>query len=156
MKIKIIDNLVNKKDQKNIYNEVIKLKYNYGERDRDDTPPTGEIADLPNNSVTLNILNSHIKNMMKKYKLYRSYVNLFKPNENPYFHTDRETGKTVLYFANIENYNLDEGGETQFFKKEIKGILPLPGRIIIFDSNILHRATCFRNNIRYTVALKYA
>jgi len=50
---------------------------------------------------------------------------------------------------------LDEGGETQFYQEEIKGIRPVAGRIVIFDSNILHKATSFRNQIRYTVALKY-
>jgi hypothetical protein len=155
MNIKILDNLINKEIQKNIYNEITGFKYYYGEYDKPDTPPTGLVAELPNTSLTFNILTFHLKNFLEGHHLYRSYVNLFKPNENPYFHIDREKGKTVLYYPNIDTYDLDEGGETQFYQEEIKGIRPVAGRIVIFDSNILHKATSFRNQIRYTVALKY-
>jgi hypothetical protein len=155
MNIQILDNIITKENQKIIYEEIIKYKYYYGEVDRTDTPPTGLVSDLPTNSLTFKILNFNLNNLLKDNTLYRSYINLFQPNENPYFHTDRETGKTVLYYANIEDYKLDEGGETQFYLDEIKGIRPLPGRVIIFDSNILHKATSFRTYNRYTVALKY-
>lgn len=155
MNIQILDNIITKESQKIIYEEIIKYKYYYGEVDRTDTPPTGLVSDLPTNSLTFKILNFNLNNLLKDNTLYRSYINLFQPNENPYFHIDRETGKTVLYYANIEDYKLDEGGETQFHLDEIRGIRPLPGRVIIFDSNILHKATSFRTYNRYTVALKY-
>ena len=38
---------------------------------------------------------------------------------------------------------------------EIRGIPPFPNRLVCFDSNILHRATTFRDKFRFTLALKY-
>ena len=54
------------------------------------------------------------------------------------------------------NWDLQEGGETQFYiNDDIYGITPVPNRIVIFSANIKHKATTFRNNYRFTVAIKY-
>ena len=48
-------------------------------------------------------------------------------------------------------------GETFFIiDDEIYGVLPVPGRIIIFDSEVWHKATPLRDDDRYTVALKWS
>ena len=50
----------------------------------------------------------------------------------------------------------DDGGETQFLiDDEIKGVLPLPNRIVGFDSNLLHNLS-FRDNHRFTLAAKFS
>lgn len=155
MSIKIIDNLITKKEQKIIWDELQTKNYLVGETDGPGLPPTGSVATLEKKDKTFKIINKKLSNFINIKKLYRSYINCFFPNENPYFHIDKDKGTTVLYYANLEKYELDEGGETQFFKKEIKGVLPLPGRIVLFNSNILHKATSFRSKNRYTVAFKY-
>ena len=54
-------------------------------------------------------------------------------------------------------HGVHDGGETQFLiDDEIKGVLPLPNRIIGFDANLLHRATSFRDNHRFTLAAKFS
>ena len=61
-----------------------------------------------------------------------------------------------LFLFYINNWKLDDGGETQFLiDNQIKGVLPIPNRIVGFDANILHKATTFRNNHRFTLAIKF-
>ena len=56
----------------------------------------------------------------------------------------------------MEYNELNEGGETQFLiSNEIKGILPIPNRMVIFNGLIYHKATSFRNQHRYTIAIKF-
>jgi len=157
--IKTIDSVFKKEHMLKMFKEINSLNFLKGERDRGDDPntATGEVATLDQNSFTFKTL----KKYLSKYKycnfskLYRSYVNKFFPNENPYYHIDGENGYTVLYYVNPE-WNLDQQGETQFYlKEEVKGILPIPGRIVIFSSELLHRATSCRSMERYTVALKF-
>ena len=82
------------------------------------------------------------------------YVNCFAPSETPYFHTDGK-GITFLYYPNLE-WNLQDGGETQFYVDgNILGVPPLPNRLVMFDGEIVHRATSFRDRYRFTVAIKY-
>jgi Rps23 Pro-64 3,4-dihydroxylase Tpa1-like proline 4-hydroxylase len=60
-----------------------------------------------------------------------------------------------LYYVN-EHWDLDEGGETQFYVDNlIYGIPPIPNRMIIFDGSLMHRATSFKNYHRFSIALKY-
>ena len=157
--IKTIDSVFKKETTLKLFKEINSLNFIKGERDRanDVNTATGEVAVLHKNLFTFKIL----KKYLSKYKycnfskLYRAYVNKFYPNENPYYHTDGKNGYTVLYYVNPE-WNLDQQGETQFYLKEqIKGVLPIPGRIVIFSSTLLHRATSFRSMERYTVALKF-
>ena len=93
--------------------------------------------------------------IISEMRLDRMYINCFAPSENPYFHTDGETGYTFLYYPQ-ENWKIDDGGETHFLIDEsIYGVFPLPNRIVKFDASILHRATSFRDRHRFTVAIKY-
>ena len=158
--IKILNNCIKKENILKIFEEINSFNFTRGERDRSNEPhtATGEVAGLPKESFTFKILKKVLsKNKYCNFKkLYRSYVNKFLPNENPYYHIDNDKGGfTVLYYAN-PNWILDQQGETQFYlKEEVKGIFPIPGRIVIFSSNILHRATSFRFENRYTIALKF-
>jgi len=83
------------------------------------------------------------------------YVNCFVPCERPYFHTDGDEGVTFLYYPNMK-WDKDDGGETQFLMNDdLYGVLPIPNRMVVFSANLLHRATTFRNDHRFTVAIKY-
>lgn len=90
------------------------------------------------------------------HTLQRSGINLTMPQlDPPYFHTDGPDTITCLFYLNPK-FDQNQGGETQFdFDNHIIGIKPEPGRLIIFDGNISHRGTYFRNQTRITVFLKY-
>jgi hypothetical protein len=153
--IKIFDNKISKEDQNTIYTFCKNKEYFRGENDRPNLPPTGLVSALDDESV-INTLLAVTGN--KNKKLFRSYINFFAPYENPFYHKDNEKVgyETLLYYVNTENINVDEGGETFFIEKENRiGIPYVAGRIIIFDANILHKASSFRNLDRFTIALKW-
>lgn len=160
--IKIIDNFLKIEDCEKIINLCKISNYCYGERERlvgsSYTPPTGMTCELNSNSYITSLFEKNLTNSyleIKKFYLHRIYINCFAPSETPYFHIDGKFGITCLYYP-TEIWDCQDGGETQFMiDGEIKGILPLPNRMVIFDANILHRATCFRNSHRFTIALKY-
>ena len=94
-------------------------------------------------------------NFLKNMTLYRTYLNLFIPNEQPSFHIDGDNTVTCLYYLN-PSLDPNEGGETQFFiEEEIRGIISKPGRLIVFDGRLLHRATSFKSHPRLTLAFKF-
>ncbi len=127
----------------------------YGEVDDPKFPPTGMVCELQINDPLFLELNNRVNKLYKKNKtIIRAYINLFLPNEKPYFHIDGDV-RTFLFYINPK-VDINENGETQFFLNgEIKGFLPIPGSMVSFDGNILHRATSFRSLPRITVALKY-
>ena len=160
MEINYKDKFFNEAEHNIINQYCIGASYQYGETDNDGTPCTGLIHNIPETSFVYKLfrkkLSDEYKEVTNDMKLYRMYINCFAPSENPYFHTDGEEGITFLYYPNM-NWDLQEGGETQFYiNDDIYGITPVPNRIVIFSANIKHRATTFRNNHRFTVAIKYA
>ena len=134
-----------------------KNSFTYGEVDTNDTPPTGMVLNLPLDSVLFKefydaVIRNHFA--VKNLEVQRAYVNLFLPNENPYFHNDGNV-ITCLFYITPE-YDINEGGETQFMIEDnIVGIKAKPARLVVFDGKIVHRATSFRNHPRITVALKF-
>ena len=90
----------------------------------------------------------------------RIYVNFGLPGECHYTHTDGLDGLTVLYFANLE-WNIDWHGELFFCDSKnepLHVVLPKPGRIVVFDPAIIHRASnpsreCFEP--RMNIAFKF-
>lgn len=155
--INIIDNIFTEIEIKNLQNLFITQPFTYGETDRDDTPPTGFIQEITD-STTVNYLALNISKYfdnLKPHKIYRSYVNLFSAREIPYFHIDGVNTITCLFYIN-PNYDIDEGGETQFIvDNKIIGVAPKAGRAVVFNGSIMHRATSYRSFPRLTVALKY-
>jgi hypothetical protein len=142
--------------------------YRYGECDHPGTPPTGLVCDFTHNLKNDTVLDPIIKflkhlndkiyeknSSLKEKTLYRVYLNLFLPNEKPYFHIDGHETVTCLYYLN-PILDCNEGGETQFLiNGEIKGIISKPGRLVIFNGDILHRATSFKSHPRLTLAFKF-
>ena len=156
--IELIENYLPQDSHNEIWNYCLNASYKVGERDYSNTLPTGIVHEIPLDSHICNILTSSLKknSLLESKSIYRCYINCFSPNENPYWHTDGE-GITCLYYPNITYSELNEGGETQFLldNNEIKGILPFSNRMVLFDGLIYHKATSFRTQHRYTIALKY-
>lgn len=162
--IEIIDNFLEEEYFKGVLEYCLHSSYTYGEWDMNDTPPTGMVHEIGKKEKIYKLLSSQIKKVypqVRKLNLDRMYVNCFAPSENPYFHTDGDDGITVLYYVN-DHWVPNDGGETQILVKdsgginEIKGILPVPNRIICFDAIFLHRATSFRSKHRFTLAAKFS
>jgi Rps23 Pro-64 3,4-dihydroxylase Tpa1-like proline 4-hydroxylase len=159
--IKVFDNFFSEKEFFNIHKYCVEANYTYGERDNYDTPPVGMVSDIPLNSEICTLFQNVISKKISQvsdYNLYRCYINCFAPSENPYFHTDGDSGLTLLYYPN-EEWNLNDNGETQILLNtqtdQIVGVLPIPNRMLLFDANLIHRATSFRDRHRFTIALKY-
>lgn len=153
--INIYDNKLDKQQIDKIYNECLKLSYKRGEADFPGAPPTGLTATITDTALINLLLHA---SETKNVNIFRVYVNLFLPNENPFYHIDNENpkSKTLIYYVNNENLTINDCGETYFFyNNKITGILPVPGRIIKFNGNILHKASSFRYIDRYTIAIKW-
>jgi len=86
-----------------------------------------------------------IKSFFTNKQRVRSWITCTTHLSEFYVHTDAGTDKnpiTILYYVNNE-WNKEWGGETIFYndKNEPELILEfLPGRLVIFDSTILHKA----------------
>jgi len=162
------DNILIKEDvfsydkQFELYNYCISASYKYGESDTKNTIPTGMIHIFDNDSFIYKLLISEI-NTLFPYTLlmnvYRAYINCFSPLEFPYFHSDKNDINgpdiTIIYYVGIEKYNIDDNGTTDFYiNDKIIGILPIPNRLLLFDSKLIHRATSFRDRHRFTIVFK--
>ena len=153
--------------------------YYWGERDDYNTPFTGmvnniyqrhdimddkiteiteSVSDYSVYSIIVDNIERDYGEYVKDLTLARVVVNSFAPLENPYYHTDFDTGGavTILVYMN-ENADLNFGGETQFLmpNNRIIGVLPVPNSSCCFDSTIQHKATAFKDQFRFTIAAKY-
>ena len=156
--INIIDDFFSYEDLLDINNFCKNAVYVFGSKDAPDLPPTGMTHTVQPDTKIYDLFKSSTEKLVGDHLLFHSILlNCFAPNENAYFHTDFPVKEcvTFIYYPNIE-WCLDWGGETQFFiNEEIRGILPKPNRMIYYDSNILHKATPYRDRHRFTFAVKY-
>lgn len=155
--INYIDNFFVKEKFYDIIRYCFRAPYFYGERDTAESPAIGLASEIEKSDIS-DMISNKIKSSIPEVSnlsLYRMYINCFAPGEMPYFHIDGESGITCIYYVNPE-YDMDNGGETQFiFDNQSVNILPIPNRMCYFDANISHRATSFRRNHRFTIAIKY-
>lgn len=108
-----------------------------------------------------NVLRKHIPD---NFEIFNSYVNLGIRGDQHEAHSDyywKDGGKTLLLYVNKE-WNRNWGGETVFFDDqgvEIEYVTPfVPGRIIVFDSDIPHMAkeqSSLGPSYRFTLAIKF-
>ena len=164
--IEIFDGFLSIHEHDFVLNYCLEASYTYGEWDRPETPPTGMVHEIDETSEIYELFECKTEDLVldpkvhhhyqvTDFKLNRMYINCFAPTECPYFHTDGQNGVTFLYYPQ-DTWDIDMGGETQFVvDDEIKGIFPIPNRMVMFDANILHRATTFRSRHRFTLAIKY-
>ena len=135
-------------------------KYRYGECDEYGLPPVGMVSDIvpDGNKSPFDLFEDRIGGeFYPKHQgcPYRMYINLFTPGEIPFWHKDGEQGTTFIYYPNM-HWEPNMLGETQFLiDGEITGIIPKPNRLVGFDANISHRATSFRSEHRFSIAIKY-
>lgn len=160
--IEVLDDLLLPVEIDRIYQEIISLPYRVMEWDQEPEQISGNRSDLQKNSFTFNCLKNCIESNIEEVKnlnISEAYVNHFSPRELPYFHVDSDNKNniTVLYYADVwERYDINEGGGTEFIVDDnIISVMPKTGRITCFSSNIVHRATTYRNNHRFTIAFKY-
>lgn len=172
--IEVYDDVCSYDDNVKLYRTLLNGNYEYGEYDMPHHPPTGLISpinqqsqtfiqlleyflqlDNPSSNNLLSVVQNHSKDLLDgRNVLIRPYVNLFLPNERPFFHSDGKVITSMFYFNPL--YDIDEGGETQFFiDDQITGVLPKPSRLVIFDGTVLHRATSFRTKPRITAVIKF-
>lgn len=95
-----------------------------------------------------------------KYKCTRTLRNAYKFGDVIGLHKDLGYTLTALVFGNKE-WNINWGSETIFTNEEspnaeiIKSVIPKPGRLVIFDSNIPHTGrvpSSLFPHYRYSVA----
>ena len=156
--VKYIDDFFTEEEYKEIFDYCLKAPYFYGEGDNPDTPPVGMVSEILELEISDMIADRIKKSIpeVSNLSIYRMYINCFAPGEIPYFHIDNETGITCIYYVNPE-FELNNNGETQFIiDNESANVLPIPNRMCYFDSSIMHRATSYRKNHRFTIAIKYA
>ena len=154
--MKIYDNVIDKNSCIGIYNYLLKQEFKV-ERDTESSPIAGLSHNLDNNSNLFSFLQNIIFSIDSNFsnkKLQRAYANLFAPHEKTYWHKDGNVD-TFLFYINPE-YGINECGETQFMiDGKITGILPLTGRLVHFDGQLLHKANSYYNHHRLSIALKY-
>lgn len=126
------------------------LPYAWLRHNRQDTPPLPAATCPP---VLLSALAS-------EKKILRAQVNRSSFGDAQFAHRDQGARRTLLYFANHE-WDLDWGGEVLFYSGDeiALAVAPKPGRIIEFDSQILHRGGVPSRvcpEARIVVAVKYA
>lgn len=160
IEISFSDNFFTKNEQKIISEYCTKASYFYGETDNGpETKPTGLTHDIPETELVYKLISKTIYDrveFIRNMKLYRMYINCFAPGEDGYFHNDGKV-YTFIYYPNLEDYEIDEGGQTQFIVNDnIHAILPVSNRMVIFNGLIRHRATALRNHHRFSIAIKYA
>lgn len=158
MIVEVIDDFLSTDDAYSVLDYCRMASYTYGETDTSSTPPTGMVHEICETDEIYKLFSSKTDLIVgDDLVLNRMYINCFAPTENPYFHTDcdEEGSITFLYYSSDE-WNLDLGGETQFYANgQIAGVPPVPNRMVYFDSSILHRATTYRDRHRFTIAIKY-
>ena len=152
---KIIDDFLSIEEYENCWDYVQNVAtYQAGEKDHHFSYKIGMVHELNTQyGETFKLFPKHIHGS----KLQRAYINFYAPREISAFHTDSHDpdAYTMLYYP-CPTYELDEGGETQLIiNDEIFGVRSKTNRLLIFKSDIMHRATPFKTHQRYTVALKY-
>ena len=105
---------------------------------------------------------SYLFNKIKKffnydYKLVNVYLNGHEALRNGSFHIDNDADRTVILY--ITPWEPAWGGFTHFIRsdKEHVVIAPLLGRLVNFQSNLIHKAYAYCNSncpMRITAAFK--
>ena len=166
--IYIIDNMLPQEEVLDFYNITCDLPFSRKEKDSHaDEYPIFSIdfniekfeTELLIGKTARDLLNQFIA--IEEMSLYRAYINMCHYGDMAYPHRDCSVNKndiTVLYYVNKE-WDYSWGGETLFYEnKETKlGILPRPGRVLIFRGGQEHKV-CIPIRIckkkRFKIAIK--
>lgn len=135
------------------------LEYRWGEADQPGHRPAGMVRDLEPEDHTAQLISLARAQwpQLGDRAITRSYINLFMPGEQPGWHRDGAVWTVLAYVTEEREPRL--GGGTEFLDtdlKEIRAVLPQPGRMVMFDGELWHRATSYPHRERFTVALKFS
>ena len=156
-----IEDFFSKEEAEKIKKDLLSFEYGEGEVDREGVEPVGQTAILEPEDDVYKMLTQKIEKTfnLKDYELDRIYVNLFKPEDRPYYHADLpqdKEGLTCIYYPNSDYKYLDDLGETQVVLSDsIRSIPPISNFFFAMDSRLIHRANSMRDKDRYTVVTKY-
>lgn len=159
--IDILDDFLTREELDFVVDYSFGAPYYYGETDTPVSPVTGMVHEVSENSRFYNIFADRIVERYPRFDrqhIVRLYINCFAPNEHPYFHVDDDKGvdATTFLFYVTPGWNINNGGETQFYDDGvIRAVPPIQNRLISFPAHILHKATTYKNGYRFTVAIKY-
>jgi Rps23 Pro-64 3,4-dihydroxylase Tpa1-like proline 4-hydroxylase len=115
-------------------------------------------------SIFIEVLEHIVKDVIKDHSLnlYQIEGNLQFYGQTGTAHKDiyvcNNKDRTILFYPNLE-WNEALGGELEILDDTgavIDRILPLPGRVVYFDSTITHRALdpCVLNTPRFSIAYR--
>ena len=150
--IKIVDNFLDDKTIHELYDELWNADWylqgtDYSLSDRNDRGwSLTKYLKLPLQSNSIyDIIYQKVSELpeLKDYQLSRVLRNAYKFSDVIGLHRDIGYDITVLIFGNKE-WKLNWASETIFTSEEsenaeiIKSVIPKPGRLLIFDSNIPH------------------
>lgn len=156
---KVIDNYLSIAQFQFAWTATQSTQYHVGELDHDGAEPVGMTANfdpqvfVPYADFDTELFPEAVNGQPKQ----RTYINYYGPNEGSSFHVDHDDPEaiTILYYP-CPLHPLNEGGATELLiNDEIVGIRSKPNRLLVFKSNILHRATPFKTKPRFTIATKY-
>ena len=152
------DNFFSEEGLIKLFNYAYNAKYEFGETDNYNTPPTGLVHNISKDSEIWEMLTWRIEELcpfIGDMEAYKVVSNCFAPRELPYFHPDDDnSGLTFIYYLNP--WKPDDGGETQILiNDEIVAYPPIPNRMVWFDATLWHRATTRREGHRFAYAIKY-
>lgn len=169
----IFDDVFSPPELNELVRDVQNWPYLYGEVDDGDLPPTGMSTGEYTGTKTFHALWNFCEEHVPQVHgciLKRSHANIFAPRESAYYHVDDESDEawTFMFYAN-NSWDINDGGETKFIANlkndktnyegteypEVISIPPIPGRILIWKSNVLHTATPMRNTHRFTPTFKF-
>ena len=153
--ILVVDQFLHPKTFLDVAAEIASLKAWKHEVDFPGAAPIGETCDVASTALMSQAIATELKKLFPgRWKLDRFYVNRFRPGEVPRFHEDGDV-LTCLLYADARDWQPDDHGETQFLVNgEVRGVLPIANRMLVFDGRLLHRATAFRSGLRHTIAAK--
>ena len=153
--ILVVDRFVNPRIFAQFPAELASLRGWKKEIDREGIEPVGVTCEVPETSLIHGAIIGELRKLFAKpFRVDRFYVNRFQPREVPQFHEDGDV-LTCLLYGDAKDWHPDDHGETQILAGgEIRGILPIPNRMVVFDGTLLHRATAFQTRVRHTIACK--
>lgn len=167
--ISVFDGLLPAQDLVELHRILLGARYTRSEIARPDTAdyrhwateiPVDGLPTLPFTQPTLAAVAVHAPG--RRYRPYRSYVNVAHYGDMLFSHHDCAPGAgelTALWYV-CERWDHEWGGETVFFDahNDVRAaVSPRPGRLAIFDGEILHAGRPPNRNCyapRFTLALK--
>ena len=146
MKIIVRDNVISEKFLEDIEISFIFKKPWYLNYDYDFESRSVSLGQIVNKNefsqVEFYFLKKLEEQKINTSRIIRCFYNCFRKCDTPKYHKD-PGGRTYMFYLNKEWSKL-WGAPTKFKNKKYhipKLIFPKPGRLVIFDANILHKGT---------------